>query len=39
MDVGDMVDTQYVTVIGCSTAANKLRIDLAHSGIQRALNP
>ncbi len=39
MDVGDIVDTQYLTVIGWSTAANKLKIDLAHSGIQRALNP
>lgn len=35
MDVADMVDTQFLTVIGWSTAADKLRINLAHSGIQR----
>jgi hypothetical protein len=35
MDVGDLVNTQYVTVIGWSTAANKLKVNLAHSGIQR----
>jgi len=35
MDVGDLVNTQYVTVIGWSTAADKLKVNLAHSGIQR----
>lgn len=35
MDVGDVVNTQYVTVIGWSTAADKLKVNLAHSGIQR----
>ncbi len=35
MDVGDLVNTQYVTLIGWSTAADKLKVNLAHSGIQR----
>ncbi len=39
MDVGDLVNTQYVTVIGWSTAADKLKVNLAHSGIQRNLAP
>lgn len=37
MDVGDLVNAQYVTVIGWSTAANKLKVNLAHSNIQRSI--
>ncbi len=36
MDAADLLTGQYLTIIGWSTAVNKLKVDLAHSGLQKA---
>ena len=34
MDAADLLAGQYLTIVGWSTAADKLKVDLAHSGLQ-----